>query len=41
MGLFAHLLGIRPWEIAELTVDEFTLLAHWIDKYNETQKSGG
>jgi hypothetical protein len=41
LGLFAHYLGIRPWEVSDLTIEEFELLADWVEKHNEAQASGG
>jgi len=35
LGLFAHYLGIRPWEIGRLTVGEFLGLCSWIDEANK------
>lgn len=30
---FAHLFGIRPWEMDLLTVEQFEALAHVVDDY--------
>ncbi len=38
LGLFAHYLGIRPWEIGELTVEQFLGLCKWIDEANKESK---
>lgn len=35
LGLFAHYLGIRPWELDLLTVEQFLELCAWVDKANE------
>jgi hypothetical protein len=35
LGLFAHYLGIRPWEVELLTVSEFEALADFIDEANK------
>lgn len=39
LGLFAHDLAIRPWEIGRLPVREFRALAHWVEEFN--RREGG
>jgi hypothetical protein len=44
LGNAAHLLGIRPWEWALLTVDETDEVLAWLDAYRKeiekTDRSG-
>jgi hypothetical protein len=40
LGLFAHVLHIRPWEVAELTVAEFRTLVAWLEEYNRNDHQG-
>lgn len=35
LGNAAHLLGIRPWEWALLTVDETDEVLAWLDSYRD------
>lgn len=35
LGLFAHYLGIRPWEIGQLAVEDFYNLCEWLDETNK------
>lgn len=35
MGVFAEFLGIRPWEIDRLSVQEFDALCNYIDRKND------
>lgn len=34
LGLFAHVLHIRPWELEELSVRDFRRLVAWLEEYN-------
>lgn len=36
--MFAHLLGIRPWEIGRLTTQEFANCQAWVDNYQAEQR---
>lgn len=37
MGVFAEFLGIRPWEIDQLSVLEFNALCAYIDRKSDPQ----
>lgn len=35
LGLFMHYLGLAPWDIGRLTVEEFHGLCEWVDAANK------
>jgi hypothetical protein len=40
LGLFAHALHIRPWEIGDLPVSEFRALVYWLEEYVRNDDQG-
>jgi hypothetical protein len=41
MGLFAHLLGIRPWEWDQLDYEQALSLKHFVDEMNKPASGQG
>jgi hypothetical protein len=37
---FAHILHIRPWEMEQLTIEQFDLCVRAIEQFNRQQQGG-